>query len=108
MEPATTGATFACLPSTIGARPRAWAPPSRRREDRVVNACGQVVGQSATASGTLHAFVWENGVMTDIGKLYGDGLSVASAINESGQIVGWGQALQQSGSHALLWTPRPK
>jgi len=33
---------------------------------------------------------------------------VASAINENGQIVGWGQALQQSGSHALLWTPRPK
>jgi uncharacterized membrane protein len=32
--------------------------------------------------------------MTDIGKLYGDGLSVASAINENGQIVGWGDTGQ--------------
>ena len=74
-----------------------------------LEACGQVVGQSETASGKSHAFVWENGVMPDIGKLYGDGDSAAYSINESGLIVGRGQALPPGFLvvfHALLWTPK--
>ena len=35
-----------------------------------------------------HAFLWENGVMTDLGVLPGDEDSGASAINNVGQIVG--------------------
>jgi probable HAF family extracellular repeat protein len=41
-----------------------------------INRRGQVVGGSSTASGDYHAFLWENGVMTDLGSL-GEGNSYA-------------------------------
>ena len=36
-----------------------------------------------------HAFLWQNGVMTDLGMLPGNEDSGATAINSLGQIVGW-------------------
>jgi probable HAF family extracellular repeat protein len=58
-----------------------------------INNAGQVVGTSYTnlvaQIGPLqHAFLWQNGAMTDLGVLPGDEESGASAINNSGQIVG--------------------
>jgi len=53
-----------------------------------VNDNGQVVGQSYLTSSLRRAFVYQNGVMTDIGTLESDSYSSASAINNSGQIVG--------------------
>ena len=44
-----------------------------------VNNAGQVVGSSTTASGDTHAFLWQNGVMTDLGT------GTAYAINDAGQ-----------------------
>jgi probable HAF family extracellular repeat protein len=37
---------------------------------------------------TTLAFLWRNGVMTDLGMLPGDALSIANAINAKGQVVG--------------------
>jgi probable HAF family extracellular repeat protein len=71
-----------------------------------VNASGQVVGTSATAvSGFNHAFLWHNGVMTDLGILPNAARSVAGDINDSGQIVGGssGTVNNTSWSHAVLW-----
>jgi probable HAF family extracellular repeat protein len=53
-----------------------------------INNAGQIVGTSSTTAGLGHAFLWQNGVMTDLGVLEGDEDSSASAINADGVIVG--------------------
>ncbi len=67
-----------------------------------INNRGQVVGYSATASGTQHAVLWEDGQMTDLGTLSGREYGVASGINSRGQVVGYSTtALGEV--HAVLW-----
>ncbi len=60
-----------------------------------INDAGQVVGVSKTAEGVLHAFLYEIATQTmyDLNDLVGAAdwnLQNAQAINERGQIVGWG------------------
>ena len=78
-----------------------------------VNDDGEVVG-AANLPGALgcdqldtpgHAFLWKNGVMTDLGAPDNDPCSVADAINAKHQIVGFGWDCQNnfpSGYHASL------
>jgi probable HAF family extracellular repeat protein len=51
-----------------------------------INASGHVVGTASTQFGESRAFIWRNGVMTDLGTLEGD--SKAYGINDAGQVVG--------------------
>ena len=62
-----------------------------------VNDNNQIVGRGATASG---AFLWDSGILTDLGVLPGMTSSQAEDINASGWIVG------SSGCRAVLWTPK--
>ena len=73
-----------------------------------INDLGMVVGESGG-----HAFVWTaTGGMQDLGTLPGFNGSVASAINNLGQVVGSNQVLSRDAngnltalqSHATLWT----
>ena len=66
-----------------------------------INSRGQVVGASRAPSGAIHAFLWDRGVMTDLGTLGGD-FSQGLEINERGQVVGVGQTTAGT-YHAFLW-----
>ncbi len=72
-----------------------------------INQRGQVVGASRTVSGQLHAFLWEDGVMTDLGALPGETASVARAINKRGQVVGNSAPLPLGFFGDCPTTPRP-
>jgi len=61
-----------------------------------INDSGQVVGISAN-----HAFLWENGVMIDLGTLGGD-FSLANAVNDLGQVVGESKTVGGE-IHAFQW-----
>jgi probable HAF family extracellular repeat protein len=69
------------------------------------NEDGSVVGYSATTSGAQHAFLYQDGVMTDLNgqvtSATGWILQSAKAINTSGQIVGFGTYEDQSRAFLL-------
>ena len=81
-----------------------------------INDRGQVVGFANVpgATTTTHAFIWQNGVITDLGTLVGGQQSNAFSINNAGQIAGLSYTSQTSGAdqqscitnvcHAVLWT----
>jgi probable HAF family extracellular repeat protein len=76
-----------------------------------INDAGQVVGESQTAEGSLHPFLWERGVMTDLGTLPDATAGRAAAISAAGQVVGYVQGpgpleracLWEQGSLTDLW-----
>jgi probable HAF family extracellular repeat protein len=78
-----------------------------------INNAGYVVGHSMAAIGGLSAFLWTSGNgmrnLNDMVDVSGAGWTLieATAINNSGQIVGWGQ--NPSGvTHAFMLTPIPE
>jgi probable HAF family extracellular repeat protein len=74
-----------------------------------INKRGQIVGRASLPSGEQHAFLWEHGVMQDLGTLPGGHFSEAFAINDRGQIAGWSDLDQSTCTlfdgcwHAFLW-----
>jgi len=70
---------------------------------RSINGEGQIVGYSTTADGQIHAFLYQDGTMTDLGTLTGaSGNSLAYGINDQGQIVGASTTADGS-THAFIY-----
>jgi probable HAF family extracellular repeat protein len=67
-----------------------------------MNAAGDVVGSSRLDSPLVHAFVFRNGKMKDLGALTEDGTSYAMAINTSGAIAGAWQEDSDFHTHAFV------
>jgi probable HAF family extracellular repeat protein len=75
-----------------------------------INDKGQVVGTSFDANfNPAHAFLWEDGVITDLSKLFPPGYhlfpTMANKINARGQISGMATDLKTGTIHAFLATP---
>jgi len=77
-------------------------PGSARVHD--INSIGQIVGGSGHPHGSdTHAFVWtKKGGIKDLGFLPGGNYSVATSINDAGQVVGTSNST--NGMHGFLWT----
>jgi probable HAF family extracellular repeat protein len=81
----------------------------------VINDHGQVVGCSGTCGSTsfpaavspsdcVHATLWQNGSVTDLGGFGGAMNNLAEAINNKGQVAGLSDLPGDTTSHAFLWT----
>lgn len=86
--------------------------PGSGSEAAGINAVGEVVGSSGTAQGLQHAFLWvpkkpegTQGKMYDLGVPAGQATSSASAINDSGVIVGSSLNADFLGGRAFVWRP---
>ncbi|RCG31835.1 hypothetical protein DQ384_09930 [Sphaerisporangium album] len=84
-----------------GSSTQRWSTES---EAHAVNDKGQVVGVALPATGfPLHGFLWQNGRMTDIGTLGGNGEATEPQdINEKTEVTGWSQNAAGA-THAFLW-----
>ena len=73
-----------------------------------INDSGQVIGPSIDPKGNPRAFLWQNGVMSDLNDLVVGGarlhLLFATAINSRGEISGFG-ATEEGDVHGFLATP---
>ena len=73
-----------------------------------INPLGQVVGtsytpiQPTTGGSSPRAYLWQAGVMTDLGTLGGNA-SFAADINDQGQVVGHSTISGPDNDHAFLW-----
>jgi probable HAF family extracellular repeat protein len=66
-----------------------------------INNKGQIVGYSPTST-TVHAVLWNNGSIKDLGTLPGGNSSKALGINRQGQVVGWSDD-RNAMKRAVLW-----
>ncbi len=68
----------------------------------------RILGQASVSGDTaIHTFLWQNGVMNDLGVLPGDAGSGAFGLNDQGQVVGGScgpSVTLEFGCRAYLWT----
>jgi len=73
-----------------------------------VNESGQITGTAYTAGNAAnHAFLYTSGTMKDIGTLSGGTISVGTAVNTSGTVVGYAEAASSSETlvyHAFIYS----
>jgi probable HAF family extracellular repeat protein len=67
-----------------------------------INERGQAVGSSGTCTTALHALLWHNGGVTELGSLGGT-VNFANDINNHGQVVGASDVPSDIAQHAFLW-----
>jgi probable HAF family extracellular repeat protein len=113
-------------PQVLQFRPVVWGPGKHRMRElpllpgdtsgaaTAINVRGQIVGitgicdQAIGRFSAIHAVLWEDGKVTDIGNLGGVAWHTPNAINRDGDIVGFSNFSKADGGnlrpHAFLWT----
>ncbi len=79
-------------------------PDKQESRGNAINDLGQAAGKSwgiAGSAGDARAFLWQGGMMTDLGSLGAEPVG-ATDINNSGQIVGLSQT-SAGETHAFIW-----
>src|SRR4051812_10494245 len=102
---------LAAMPCTVLAAPAYVAVPignlgGTSTFGTAINASGQVAGWGDTdAAGAIHrhAFLFSNGVLTNLGTLAGGTQSFALAINDFGEVAGSSNAGGASQLHAVVF-----
>jgi probable HAF family extracellular repeat protein len=80
------------------------APYNQISQASGINNSGQVIGTSLEATGgNVHAFLYNNGNMLDLGTLPNDNDSVATAVNAGGEATGYSDT-QSSPGDAFLYS----
>ncbi len=67
-----------------------------------INDIGQVIGRAAYPDNKWHAFIWQDGIIKDLGFSESSIHSVAYGINNDGQVVG-AQVISEQSVEAFLW-----
>ena len=67
-----------------------------------INNLGQVVGYRDIDAFTRNAFLWDNGLFTTIPPSFG-ARSLATDVNDAGDVVGWMGTSNGIDSHAFVW-----
>ncbi len=67
-----------------------------------LNNAGQMVGHIENKQGSRSAFLWQDGVLSNLGTLGGSSAE-ANDINDKAQIVGGASTSNNLSSHAFLW-----
>jgi len=103
---APSGAYYGFVSAPVGPPLTNLGPPPNGTYSyaQAANDARQVVGYAEVAVGfgrEDRAFLWQGGVMTDLGTLGGNA-SQAWGINALGQVVGWAED-GEPGVHAFLW-----
>jgi probable HAF family extracellular repeat protein len=77
----------------------------RFSEALAVNNVGQVVGRSALATDAegQRAFLWQNGVMTNLGTVNNLRFSRGNDVNDLGQVVGTASQFEGFSGRAFVW-----
>src|SRR5579884_571051 len=69
-----------------------------------INASGAIVGESLVkGDATFHAFIYQNGRMSDLGTIAGYRNAVATDINANGDVVGYAYNTDTGTYHAFLY-----
>jgi probable HAF family extracellular repeat protein len=92
-----------------GIRDLGTLPGDSTSQALAINARGEIVGTSCDADFTCRAFLWRDGVMTDLNTLvspdYDGTLTTANDINNSGRMAG--QALEHETGTLVAFVARP-
>lgn len=102
MLPVAAATASATQPSLPSVQDTAIDPDSSTSWVYDLNNRNEVIGGHSTGN-EIHGYLWRHGTVTDLGTLPGGNYSLATGINQAGDIVGNSGNYSSGPFHAVLW-----